>query len=85
MTSNASHQFRPAHPPEAHPTHQLTAFVNTGFTAAFTPLWAAFEMVSCEPLLLATLRDFGRQAVAKRHDQLEADDRRYRLSRWSIA
>ena len=61
-----------SHSPEADRMHQLTAFVNTGFTAAFTPLWAAFEMVSAEPALLATLRDFGRQAVAKRHDQLEA-------------
>jgi glutathione S-transferase len=58
--------------PEADRMHQLTAFVNTGFTAAFTPLWAAFEMESAEPALLATLRDFGRQAVARRHDQLEA-------------
>ena len=61
-----------SHSPEADRMHQLTAFVNTGFTAAFTPLWAAFEMASAEPALLATLRDFGRQAVAKRHDQLEA-------------
>jgi glutathione S-transferase len=52
--------------------HQLMAFVNTGFTAAFTPLWAAFEMESAEPAVLMTLRDFGRQAVARRHDQLEA-------------
>ncbi len=58
--------------PEADRMHQLTAFVNTGFTAAFTPLWAAYEMESAEPALLATLRDFGRQAVARRHDQLEA-------------
>ena len=61
-----------SHSPETDRMHQLTAFVNTGFTAAFTPLWAAFEMVSAEPALLATLRDFGCQAVAKRHDQLEA-------------
>jgi glutathione S-transferase len=58
--------------PEADRMHQLTAFVNTGFTAAFTPLWAALEMDSAEPALLATLRDFGRKAVAKRHEQLEA-------------
>jgi glutathione S-transferase len=58
--------------PEADRMHQLMAFVNTGFTAAFTPLWAAYEMESAEPALLATLRDFGRQAVSERHDRLEA-------------
>ncbi|TIS59284.1 glutathione S-transferase family protein [Mesorhizobium sp.] len=58
--------------PESDRMHQLIAFVNTGFTAAFSPLWTAFEMASAEPVLLATLRDFGRKAVAERHDQLEA-------------
>ncbi|RWM77275.1 MAG: glutathione S-transferase family protein [Mesorhizobium sp.] len=58
--------------PEADRMHQLMAFVNTGFTAAFTPLWAAYEMESAEPVLLATLRDFGRKAVTERHDRLEA-------------
>ena len=58
--------------PEADRMHQLTAFVNTGFTAAFTPLWAAYEMASADPVLLATLRDFGRKSVTRRHDQLEA-------------
>ena len=57
---------------EADRMHQLMAFVNTGFTAAFSPLWAAFEMASAEPAVLTTLRDFGRQAVAQRHNQLEA-------------
>ncbi|MDX8540962.1 glutathione S-transferase family protein [Mesorhizobium abyssinicae] len=58
--------------PEADRMHQLVAFVNTGFTAAFMPLWAALEMASPDPVLQATLRDFGRKAVAERHDQLEA-------------
>ena len=58
--------------PEADRMHQLMAFVNTGFTAAFTPLWVAYEMESGEPALLATLRDFGRKAVRERHDRLEA-------------
>ncbi|TIO08276.1 glutathione S-transferase family protein [Mesorhizobium sp.] len=58
--------------PEADRMHQLMAFVNTGFTAAFSPLWVAYEMESAEPALLATLRDFGRKAVAERHDRLEA-------------
>ncbi|MET3582359.1 glutathione S-transferase [Mesorhizobium robiniae] len=46
--------------------------MNTGFTAAFTPLWVAYEMESGEPALLATLRDFGRKAVSDRYDRLEA-------------
>lgn len=58
--------------PEADRMHQLMAFVNTGFTAAFSPLWVAFEMVADEPALKATLRDFGRKAVTERHDKLEA-------------
>ncbi|MBP1861010.1 glutathione S-transferase family protein [Rhizobium herbae] len=58
--------------PEADRMHQLMAFVNTGFTAAFTPLWAAFEMETAKPETLAVLRDFGRASVALRHAQLEA-------------
>lgn len=58
--------------PEADRMHQLMAFVNTGFTAAFSPLWVAFEMAAAEPELKATLRDFGRKAVTDRHDKLEA-------------
>jgi glutathione S-transferase len=58
--------------PEADRLHQLVAFVNTSFTAAFIPLWAALEMESGDPALLTALRLFGRAAVAKRHDQLEA-------------
>ncbi|PTE12522.1 glutathione S-transferase family protein [Mesorhizobium helmanticense] len=58
--------------PEADRMHQLMAFVNTGFTAAFSPLWVAFEMAADEPALKATLRDFGRKAVTERHDKLEA-------------
>ena len=52
--------------------HQLMAFVNTGFTGAFSPLWAALEMSPPAPDLQATLRTFGRQAVIERHDKLEA-------------
>ncbi len=58
--------------PQADRMHQLMAFVNTGFTAAFTPLWAAFEMEDAKPETLAVLRDFGQRLVAQRHDQLEA-------------
>jgi glutathione S-transferase len=45
--------------PEADRMHQLMAFVNTGFTAAFGPF-------------LQALRDFGREAVLRRHGMLEA-------------
>ncbi|UVK44758.1 glutathione S-transferase family protein [Mesorhizobium sp. AR07] len=58
--------------PQADRMHQLMAFVNTGFTAAFSPLWVAFEMAEAEPALKATLRDFGRKAVTERHGRLEA-------------
>jgi len=52
--------------------HQLMAFVNTGFTAAFAPLWAAMEMKDPDPAHQAALRRFGRQQVVARHDKLEA-------------
>jgi glutathione S-transferase len=52
--------------------HQLMAFVNTGFTGAFSPLWAAMEMDPPAPELQAALRGFGREAVIERHDKLEA-------------
>lgn len=52
--------------------HQLMAFVNTGFTAAFTPLWVAMEAEGMEPAMKSALRDFGRMKVIERHDKLEA-------------
>jgi glutathione S-transferase len=52
--------------------HQLMAFLNTGFTGAFSPLWAALEMEGADPAYRATLRDYGRRAVANRHTRLEA-------------
>lgn len=58
--------------PQADRMHQMMAFVNTGFTAAFTPLWAAFEMESAEPETLTVLRQFGSNAVKERHGKLEA-------------
>ena len=57
---------------EADRMHQLMAFVNTGFTGAFSPLWAAMEMNPPDPALQAALRRFGREAVIERHDKLEA-------------
>lgn len=52
--------------------HQLTAFLNTGFTGAFSPLWAALEMEPPNPPLQSALREWGREAVTERHDKLEA-------------
>jgi glutathione S-transferase len=52
--------------------HQLMAFVNTGFTAAFAPLWAAMEDAAIEPAMKPALRGFGTRKVTERHDKLEA-------------
>lgn len=63
--------FEP-HTPEADRMHQLVAFINSSFTGAFSPLWAAMEMSPPQPAVQEVLRDQGRRAVAKRHAQLEA-------------
>jgi len=51
--------------------HQFMGFVNSSFYCSIQPLWAALEM-SPEPVAQAVLSEFGRRAVAKRHEQLEA-------------
>ena len=51
---------------------QMMAFINTGFTGAFSPLWAALEMEPPRPALQAALREWGKEAVIERHDKLEA-------------
>ena len=51
--------------------HQLMAFINTGFTGAFSPLWAALEMSPPDPTLQGALRQWGRESVIERHDRLE--------------
>ena len=56
---------------EADRMHQLMAFVNTGFTGAFSPLWAAMEMETPDPATQSALREVGRAAVVDRHDKLE--------------
>jgi glutathione S-transferase len=58
--------------PLADRVHQLMAFLNTGFTGAFSQLWVALEMSPPDPPLQETLRRHGRQAVIERHDKLEA-------------
>lgn len=57
---------------EADRMHQVMAFVNTGFTAAFGPLWYALEMQQPDPQMQAVLRRYGKAAVIERHDKLEA-------------
>ena len=57
---------------EADRLHQLMAFINTGFTGAFSPLWIALEMVPPNPGLQEPLRTVGRKNVIARHDRLEA-------------
>lgn len=58
--------------PQADRLHQSIAFLNTGFTAAFTPLWVALEAEDASEGEKDTLRKFGRSAVDLRHRQLEA-------------
>lgn len=57
--------------PEADRMWQLLAFVNTGFTGAFSPLWTALEMPEPDPEHEAHLRRYGRPSVIERHDRLE--------------
>ncbi|MGO4712429.1 glutathione S-transferase family protein [Bradyrhizobium sp. 2TAF24] len=52
--------------------HQIVAFLNTGFTAAFSPLWVALEMADGDEAYRHALRRFGRDLVGRRHAQLEA-------------
>lgn len=51
--------------------HQLIGFINTGFTAAFTPYWVALEMVEPDPDYQAALRHLGHGAVNERHARME--------------
>lgn len=51
--------------------HQLMAFINTGFTGAFSPLWAAMEMETPDPAVQSVLREWGSDAVIERHERLE--------------
>lgn len=57
---------------EADRMHQLMGFLNSSFTAAFGPLWAALEHAPPEPAYQDALRRFGRDSVHQRHDHLEA-------------
>ncbi|MGE6781676.1 glutathione S-transferase family protein [Ensifer adhaerens] len=57
---------------EADRMHQFIAFLNTGFTGAFFSMWVALEAEDASEAYRETLRAFGREFVAKRHQQLEA-------------
>lgn len=56
---------------EADRMHQLMAFINTGFTGAFGPLWAAMEMQPPNPAMQSALKEWGTEGVIERHDRLE--------------
>ena len=57
--------------PEAERMHQMMAFINTGFTCAFYPLWVASHMEPPNPGLQGALREWGTATVIERHDRLE--------------
>ena len=44
---------------EADRMHQLMAFINTGFTGVFGPLWAAMEMQPSNPAMQSALKQWG--------------------------
>jgi glutathione S-transferase len=52
--------------------HQLVAFLNTGFTGAFSPYWVALELAKPDPAYQTALRRFGRDQVNDRRRKLEA-------------
>ncbi len=56
---------------EADHMHQLMAFLNSGFTGAYMPLWAALEMDPPNPELQSALRRWAPARIIERHDKLE--------------
>jgi glutathione S-transferase len=52
--------------------HQYMAFLNTGFTAAVGPYWAAMEAADATSEQQAAWRALGRRQVNDRHRKLEA-------------
>jgi glutathione S-transferase len=51
--------------------HQYVAFLNTGFTGAFSPYWAAMEAPDATPGQADAWRALGRRGVNDRHRKLE--------------
>ena len=58
--------------PAADRMHQFMAFLNTGFTGAFSRSVGGPGSGGADAAYRETLRDYGRKAVAMRHAQLEA-------------
>jgi glutathione S-transferase len=58
--------------PESDRLHQAVAFLNTGFTGAFTPYWTALELAEPDPAYQAALKRLGHELVNDRHRRLEA-------------
>ncbi|MBV2183819.1 MAG: glutathione S-transferase family protein [Rhizobium sp.] len=56
---------------EADRMRQVMAFINTRFTGAFGPLWAAMEMQPPNPAMQTALKEWGSEGVVERHDRLE--------------
>lgn len=56
---------------EADRMHQLMAFINSGYTGAYFPLWAALEMEPPNPQMQSALRAWAPGRVSERHDKLE--------------
>lgn len=56
---------------EADRMTQFMAFINTGFSGAFSPLWAAMELSEPDPDHEAHLKRYGTPDVIERHDRLE--------------
>jgi len=56
---------------EADRLHQVMAFLNTGFTGAFSAYWAALEMATPDAAYQTALRRFGHAQVNGRHRKLE--------------
>lgn len=50
---------------------QYLGFLNTGFTAAFTPLWTALEAEQLSDDEREAMRRWGRERVKERHQRLE--------------
>ena len=58
--------------PQADRLHQVVAFLNTGFTGAFSPYWVAYELAAPDPAYQDALRRLGYEMVNDRHRKLEA-------------
>lgn len=61
---------------------QVMAFINTGFTGVFGPLWVAMEMRSANPAMQSALKEWGCKGVVECHERLEEmiDDTRFLIA-----